>query len=93
MPLGIKAPTGSQGLAPQRVVQIIFTCASLHLNLAGKHLFHGYHPCSLHPIYPVLYKVTISIPAFDLFPHTMITPICTFQLTYFCTHLELFPRG
>jgi hypothetical protein len=33
------------------------------------------------------HKVTVSIPAFDLFPHPMITPICTFQLTYFCTRL------
>jgi hypothetical protein len=30
-----------------------------------------------------MYKVIVSIPAFDLFPHPIITSICTFQLTYF----------
>jgi hypothetical protein len=37
-------------------------------------------------------KVTVSIPAFDLFPHPRITPFCIFSLTYSCTCLELFPR-
>jgi hypothetical protein len=38
-------------------------------------------------------KVTVSIPAFDLFPHPRITPFCIFSLTYSCTCLELFPRA
>jgi hypothetical protein len=38
-------------------------------------------------------KVTISIPAFDLFLHPRITPFCIFSLTYSCTCLELFPKG
>jgi hypothetical protein len=38
-------------------------------------------------------KVTVSIPAFDLFLHPRITPFCIFSLTYSCTCLELFPRG
>jgi hypothetical protein len=38
-------------------------------------------------------KVTVSIPAFDLFPHPRITPFCIFSLTYSCTCLELFPKG
>jgi hypothetical protein len=38
-------------------------------------------------------KVTVSIPALDLFPHPRITPFCIFSLTYSCTCLELFPRG
>jgi hypothetical protein len=37
-------------------------------------------------------KVTVSIPALDLFPHPRITPFCIFSLTYSCTCLELFPR-
>jgi hypothetical protein len=42
---------------------------------------------------PLSNKVTVSIPAFDLFPHPRITPFCIFSLTYSCTCLELFPRG
>jgi hypothetical protein len=38
-------------------------------------------------------KVTVSIPALDLFPHPKIIPVCIFSLTYSCTCLELFPRG
>ena len=38
-------------------------------------------------------KVTISIPALNLFLHPRITPFCIFSLTYSCTCLELFPRG
>jgi hypothetical protein len=39
------------------------------------------------------HKVTVSIPAIDLFPHPRITPFCIFSLTYSCTCLELFPKG
>jgi hypothetical protein len=39
------------------------------------------------------YKITVSILVFDLFPCSRITSECRFHLTYFCTRLELFPRG
>jgi hypothetical protein len=38
-------------------------------------------------------KVTVSIPVFDLFPYSRITPKSKFHLTYSYTYLELFPRG
>jgi hypothetical protein len=41
---------------------------------------------------PCGFKVTVSIPTFDLFPHPRITPFCIFSLTYSCTCLELFLR-
>jgi hypothetical protein len=47
----------------------------------------------LYLIFQSSYKVTVSIPAFDLFPHPRITPFCIFSLTYSCTWLELFSRG
>jgi hypothetical protein len=37
-------------------------------------------------------KVIVSIPEFDLFPSSRITPKSRFHLTYSCTNLELFPR-
>jgi hypothetical protein len=38
-------------------------------------------------------KVIVSIPEFDLFPCSRITPDYRFHLTYSCTYLELFLRG
>jgi hypothetical protein len=40
----------------------------------------------------VVAKVIVSIPVFDLFPHSSITPKCRFHLTYSCTCLDLFSR-